>query len=81
MQGDMLLSRQMERDLIAAFVDPGVHPSPEPMPSPFGGRWFCPRDGAAMREVDGLVACTVCQRSLNRYLYSLLELHPYHRTR
>ena len=75
--GDMSLASGVERDLVQGFLDPGIQAPPKPWNLGMGGPWYCPRDGAAMSESDGILACPVCQRSLNEYLYRLVELHPH----
>ena len=75
--GNMLLSRVMQRGLIAAFIDPGVDELPRPFRVGIGGTWFCPRDRSLMEENAGIIACPECHRSLNRYVIQLVELHPH----
>ena len=77
--GDMGLSQKMKSDLVAAFLHPGIDAPPRPFQRTFGGTWFCPRDRSRMEENDGILACPTCHRSLNRYVYALLELHPHAR--
>jgi tRNA(Ile2) C34 agmatinyltransferase TiaS len=76
-KGNMGLAAGMERDLVEGFIEPGIQKVPIPARVRIGGRWFCPRDGAAMAETGRFIACPACGRSLNEYVYRLIERHPH----
>ena len=76
-RGQMGLSQRMRDELIAGFITPGVQTPPRAWSIGIGGAWFCPRDATRMVESDGVLACPQCGRSLNQYVYQLIELHPH----
>lgn len=53
----------------------GDCPPVRPATYRFGGRWHCPADGTVMAEADGLMQCQTCGRSLNSFMYQLIERH------
>jgi hypothetical protein len=77
-RGRVGLSPHLREQLIAAFFDPGVQEPPRPSSVRIGGTWFCPRDREPMVEANGIIGCPRCGRSLNRYVYELIERynHP-----
>jgi hypothetical protein len=77
--GNMGLSQSLEQSLTERFgQDSAVLEPPVPRSVPIGGRWFCPFDGRQMTEVDGVVACPRCTRTLTgRQINHLIELHPH----
>jgi hypothetical protein len=44
----------------------------------WGVRWFCPADAQPLREVDGILECDACGRTLAGFLiYHLIEMNPH----
>lgn len=77
-QGDMGLSRHLERGLTECFVERTRKPTATPLPFRVGGSWSCPGCGIAMLEdPPGLVACPRCGLSLGEFVHELVELHPH----
>jgi predicted amidophosphoribosyltransferase len=76
-RGDMPLSERVS----AAFVDTYVLKiranEHKRTALKWGGVWYCPGCGVRLQEQDGLLACRECGRSLNEFLYDLIELHPH----
>lgn len=70
MDFSIVLSKELT-NLVANAPAAGV-----PSKVKWGGTWRCPADGTYMTEVDGIVACQACKRSLPpRLLYGLVEFH------
>lgn len=70
--GNMPLSRHLADALVteyAAAVRDG-----KPAQRAAVGRWHCP---ACAVVLDELMSCPDCGRSLKRFHYELLELHPH----
>ena len=42
-----------------------------------GGEWYCPVCGVSAKEEDGHIRCPKCNRSLNEFIYQLIERHPH----
>lgn len=75
--GNMELSENMRQALTTAFGPGGATdntPWQRYMP---GGAWFCPACGTPMETADYSVNCHRCGRTLNRYIYQLVERHPH----
>jgi hypothetical protein len=68
--------RTAER-LYAAFVERTKTPSPEPLPFPVGGQWYCPGCGVRMITEPHDVHCPRCALRLNPFLVELVELHSH----
>ncbi len=73
----MMLSPQMEKDLSAAFGSVEGVTDQTPLSYKVGGTWFCPACSVLMIEEGGNVRCAQCGRSLNRFVYRLVERHPH----
>ena len=74
----MTLSENVRRGLEETFIAATRPPREAPtFATGIGGHWFCPRDGVAMIESDGVLHCSVCSRSLNEFVHQLIELHPH----
>lgn len=88
LQGDVLICDQPGCDVSAhmtarlvAVYEGGEPPRPTNVRPGFpgwGGRWFCPGDGARAVEQDGVVSCPTCERPMNEFLYPLIEFHGPH---
>ena len=76
-EGDMVLTPQMERDLSTTFGSTEGVTDPTPLRFKVGGTWFCPACSQPMIEENGCVSCAQCGKSLNRYVYQLVERHPH----
>ena len=85
-KGDTFVCRRGEMDLTqvvaAGFIHGAEAPeeaaNPRPLSFRVGGDWFCPWCAARMRESRGMISCTSCSRSLNNFVYQLIERH-FHR--
>lgn len=75
--GDMPLSRVMHNQLTAAFA---CEPKSSGSTSTGEATWFCPACGTPMANVDGHNRCTDCGRSVDRFIYGLVEFHPHRAT-
>jgi hypothetical protein len=75
--GEMSLSPKMARDLRECFVERTRMPKETTFSFPVGGPWFCPGCGVRAREAAGRIVCPRCSRSLNEFVYHLIELHPH----
>lgn len=75
--GDMPFSVSMDRGLRETFLSADQPDQTDLKPTNWGGEWFCPRCGVATVQEDGIVSCPKCDRSLNPFLYRLVELHPH----
>lgn len=72
--GTMGLSPKAHADLLGIAANPPR--TPEPLRRAWGGHWHCPRDGAAMRETDGMIGCPDCGRFIpSRVLYHIMKSH------
>jgi hypothetical protein len=74
--GDMQLSPRMRDNLNECFVEKTR------MPKDFvniriGGTWFCPGCGVRMEAEGGRVVCSRCSRSINEFIFDLVERHPH----
>jgi hypothetical protein len=76
LDGGMELSRAVNEALRAVA---GNQPTPAPASSvPWGGKWYCPADGARMHETHGQVICPLCSRHLpGPIVYQLIEFHDH----
>jgi hypothetical protein len=63
--------------LTECFVERTREPREFQFRSAIGGRWFCPGCGVRMQEVEGRIACPVCDRCLNEFVIGLIERHPH----
>lgn len=73
------LSERAANELRAVATAP---PLREPVPSRmrWGGNWHCPADGSPTIEVDSVITCRTCDRSLpDRLVYQLIEFHHHPR--
>jgi hypothetical protein len=75
--GDMPLSPRMQQSLIECFVDRTRMPRDSASSHQIGGAWFCPGCGVRAEENEGRLVCPSCSRSLNEFVYPLIELHPH----
>jgi len=76
-EADAVFSRHI-RDLLTEVYGHDSTPEPEAAPTTrWGGAYFCPGCGVATEDEDGYIRCPRCQRSLNRFLYELIELNPH----
>lgn len=78
-QGQMLLSDDLERRLTECFISRVVKPTELRLSYLVGGEWYCPGCGVSIVEEDGIVRCGQCGLPLNEFIYSLVELHPHKR--
>lgn len=46
---------------------------------PWGGPWYCPRDGARISGPYGPLDCPTCTRQLDPLIFPLIEYHPHAR--
>lgn len=76
-RGQMGLSSRMDQDLRGAFSPSSPVLPATPFSFTWGGTWFCPLDSTRMIERDGIEGCPACGRSLNPFLYSLIEVHDH----
>ena len=76
-RGNMGLSATIASELLAEFGPDSLVSRAAPLKYVAGGTWFCPCCGLPMSESNGNVSCRTCGRSLNRFLYHLVELHPH----
>jgi uncharacterized Zn finger protein (UPF0148 family) len=75
--GGMVLTEHMETLLGEAFGSPSGRTDSTPLNYRVGGTWFCPACGVSLAENDGILGCPRCGRSLNRFIYHLVERHPH----
>jgi uncharacterized Zn finger protein (UPF0148 family) len=75
--GKMRLSQVMAKGLTECFVERTREPREFQFRSAIGGRWFCTGCGVRMQEVEGRIACPVCDRCLNEFVIGLIERHPH----
>ena len=75
--GEMPLSQRMQQSLIECFVDQSRMPREAKARADVGGTWFCPGCGVRVEEKEGRLVCPSCSRSLNEFLFALIELHPH----
>lgn len=76
--GRMAISRHLSNGLTECFESGGARRPSEGPTKVASGEWFCPACGVAMltsREVE--VRCPKCTRTLNEFVYELIELHPH----
>jgi hypothetical protein len=73
--GDMVLTKHMEKLLRAAYGDASGRTDNTPMKCRVGGIWFCPACGLSLAEDGGILGCQRCGRSLNAFIYHLIERH------
>jgi hypothetical protein len=76
--GDMQLSRAMHDQLSETFGDDPR--SSGATAETTNTRWFCPGCGTPMRDVDGRTRCADCGRSVDKFIYGLVEFHPHRGT-
>lgn len=76
-KGEMVLTEHMEGLLREAFGSASGQTDNAPLKYRVGGSWFCPACGVALAEVGGVLGCPQCGRSLNRFVYHLVERHPH----
>jgi len=78
--GSMPLSPRMREFLADTFIDRTRTWEIKPASFRWGGRWFCPADGAEMVEADGIVRCPTCMTAFpGPLLYQLIERHAHRR--
>lgn len=75
--GDMVFTRHMERLLREAFGNASGRTDNAPLKYRVGGTWFCPACGVSLAENDGILGCSSCGRSINRFICHLVERHPH----
>jgi rubrerythrin len=73
----MPMSKHVSDGLTECFERGERRPSEEPT-KVASGEWFCPACGVAMLTTTGVeVRCPECARTLNEFVYELIELHPH----
>ena len=80
-RGNMALRHELAAKLEECLITRTRWPSDKPWPVGIGGRWFCPGCGTPAPEREkGVVRCQECGRSLNEFIYALVEIHPHEGT-
>jgi hypothetical protein len=67
----------MAASLRECFVDSRRNRSATPLRFDVGGRWFCPACAVEMTTGHRSVTCPTCHRSLNEFIYPLVEFNPH----
>lgn len=86
--GPMAFAKELSERLKACYIDETRRPDGRPAnykvgeddlcdPEPSTSRWFCPACGCQVQSTARQLICPRCQRSLNEFLYSLVERHPH----
>ena len=75
--GDMVLTAHMEEMLRCAYETASGKTDNTPLKFRVGGTWFCPACGESLAEEGGIVGCNKCGRSLNKFVYHLVERHAH----
>jgi rubrerythrin len=77
--GDMGLSKNLEQAMREYYASsPPAQPEP-PLGYKTGARWFCPGCATPIQGINSDFRCPGCGKSLNRFHYQLVELHPHKR--
>lgn len=74
-----MLTGKMQSLLLEAFATPAGQTDNTPLKYKVGGTWHCPACAVQLTEVDGVLGCVRCGRSLNRFMYQLVERHSHQR--
>ena len=73
-RGGMTMSQYLSKRLHECYVLELRAPREIPWTRAIGGDWFCPACGVHMpEEPPGVVRCPQCGRSLNEFIYELIE--------
>ncbi|HEX8178645.1 MAG TPA: hypothetical protein VF525_03795 [Pyrinomonadaceae bacterium] len=81
-RGEMSMSQYLSVQFKDCYERQVRAPREMPLSSGIGGDWFCPGCGIpAPEEPKGVVRCQQCGRSLNEFLYQLIERCAHRRDR
>lgn len=75
--GNMWLSKKLERDLREKFEESGRPSKASPFDTTI---WYCAGCGEKLnRGNDGVARCPRCNHTMGEFSYSLIEFHPHAR--
>ena len=77
LNGRMEITRDLEKRLRECYVLKIRDPREMKFNFSVGGQWFSPECGISTQEEKGIIRCPSCKRSINEFIYSLIEHHPH----
>ena len=75
--GKMEITKELEKRLRECYVLKLREPREIRLNFSVGGQWFCHECGISTQEEKGIIICPVCKRSMNEFIFSLIEHHPH----
>lgn len=75
--GEMEITNELEKRLTECYILKLREPLKKQFSFLISGDWFCPQCGVPIREQDGRLVCSLCNLSINEFIYSLVEHHPH----
>jgi predicted RNA-binding Zn-ribbon protein involved in translation (DUF1610 family) len=77
LNGRMEITKALEKRLRECYILKVREPSEIKLYFSDNSQWFCPECGLSTQQEKGVIRCPGCKRSINEFIYSLIEHHPH----